>query len=201
MITHRYILLCVIFLISYSISHSQITLQAQPSDHNHEPSDSTYSCGICDGHLFDSDEVTDLGNGELHYHGIGTANAHSLFQCAACNGHLGVYDHEHQQYQLLNENVTLNDAGVFVCTSCNLPLFDQGSLLKSDDSFLTFKQPVKSDRINLDKTDKFYKVSGPESTLSCKACNGSIGGALPSIKGGFGLRINLSKVKKKPRAF
>jgi len=199
--THRYILLCVISLICYSIGHSQITLQAQPSDHSHEPSDSIYSCGICDHHLFDSDEVTDLGNGELHYHGIGTANAHSLFQCAACNGHLGVYDHQHEQYQLIKENVTLNDSGVYVCTSCHLPLFDQGSLLNSNDSFLSFKEPVNSDRIILNKSDKFYKVSESGSTLSCKACNGSIGGKIPSIKGGFGLRINLSKVKKKQRTF
>ena len=198
---HRHILVCFLFLFSYSLAHGQITLETvtPPSTHSHEEGDSTYHCGMCDRYLFDDDEAIDLGNGDLHVHGIGTDSLHSLFQCAACNGHLGSYDHQHHKYDLANDQLTKDDSGVFYCASCNLPLFAKQSLLSADDSNSSFKEPIKYDRINLSDSDAFYKVSG--SNLTCKACKGKIGSIAPNQKGGFGMRVNLSKVKKGKKTF
>ena len=167
----------------------------QDGDAHHTHQDSSYHCGICDSYLFDSHEVSNINNNELHYHGIGTSESQTPFHCAGCSTHLGYYNDKHDHYQVLNQNVDKKESGKFHCLACQMPLFDQQ--VKADDSSTYFKQPIAEGRIVLDDRMKFYKVT--DSHLTCKSCKGHIGSINRNNTGGFGMRLNLSKVKKKRR--
>ena len=153
---------------------------------------------MCEKYLFASHEATNVDNTHIHYRGIGTDETKSTFHCSACSTHLGYYNHEQDSYQVLNGNVDKKDNGKFHCSFCQMPLFDQQELDNADDLYTYFNSPIAENRIALEERNKFYKVT-TESHLKCKSCNSLLGSAIQNDSGGFGIRLNLDKVKKRKR--
>jgi len=176
--------------------HSGHDHASHDHSHDHATQDSSYHCGMCDKHLFDANEATIINKKELHYHGIATENTKTPFHCAACKGHLGYYDHEHTTFQVINSH-TDHKKGTFHCLSCQLPIFDQKDLTSSDDRYSYFRQPIDEERLALEKRNKFYSIKN--SSATCAGCTGRIGEVDKNNSGGFGMRLNLSAVKKKKR--
>ncbi len=197
-------------------------------DHHHAHQDSSYHCGMCNGHLFDEHEATKINNEELHYHGIGTEDHKTAFHCAGCKGHLGNFNHKHNNYEVLNDKVDQKENGTFYCSVCQMPLFEGQAVDKNaanahgpsvpnipapnvkkgdkqqatknyNDLYTYFKAPINENRIALEKRNKFYKASKATSTIHCRVCDGQLGGLNNNDSGGFGLRVGINKVKKQKK--
>ena len=220
MIIQRFFHLVFLFLFFVPLAEGQINKdQVKPTtedhhhdghhdeDHHHAHQDSSYHCGMCSSYLFDTDEVTNINNTDLHYHGIGSEEHKSTFQCAACNSHLGFYNHKHNNYEVLNKSVVKKDGGIFHCAACQMPLFEANAVDKQpvkkqtadnyNDLYTFFKAPINEDRIALEKRNKFYKTT--DSDIHCRVCDGQLGGLNNNDSGGFGLRVNINKVKKQKK--
>ena len=200
MIIRRFVYVLSISLLFVSMAQGQISIGQieHASEDHHAEQDSAYHCGLCSKYLFDSHEGTSINDTTLHYHGIGTDESTSPFKCAGCDSHLGFHNHEEGHYEVLNDNVSKKEDGKYYCKACQLPLFEEESVEKSDESSTYFHEPIGADRIEIEDHEDFYKVRG--SHLTCKNCNGRIGAATGNDSRGFGLRLQLGNVNKKKRS-
>lgn len=170
---------------------STLTYGQGSADTTENP-DSSYRCAGCDHYLFSEKEIIKK-EGDQHYHvSSGNDTEKTTIYCAACNKHIGFFDKNKSEYQIFHNHIEKSEKdSKYHCKGCNASIFGEKHLLRKDDQYGYFSDPVEGKKIS----KQFYKTDA--SKVLCAKCNVYLGEVNNSNSERFGVRIKLGSILKK----